>query len=107
MSQAAFLRDFDAAAVGAFLDAGIADDATYIAPGGGAGVACHVLVDRNVEDFGEDDAPVSLRRTRITFQRAQVEPVPMGQVAIGAEIFTLAKRTRYDESLSAWWVQHG
>ena len=107
MNQAAFLRDFDAAAVGAFLGAGMADDAVYTAPGGGAGVACRVLVDRDVEDFGDDAAPVSLRRTRITFQRAEVEPVAMAQVVIGAETFTLAKRVRFDESLSVWWVQHG
>lgn len=107
MSQKDFLREFDAAAIGAFLDGGMADDATYTPPGGGAGVPCQVLVDRDVEDFGEDDAPVSLRRTRIAFQRAEVEPVAMGQVVVGAETFTLAKRTRYDESLSAWWVQHG
>lgn len=106
MSQNDFLREFDADAFATFLGAGMGDSATYTAPAG-APVACTVLVDRDVEDYGEDDAPVSLRRTRITFQRAEVEPVGMGQVVIGAETFTLAKRARYDESISAWWVQHG
>lgn len=110
MSQAEFLRSFDAMAFGAFGGAGLADAATYLPLGSGPGDApaeCLVLVDRNVEDFGNDLAPVSTLRTRVTFQRADVEPVEGGAVTVGSETFILVQRTRADESVSAWWVQHG
>ena len=116
MSQAAFLRAFDAAAFGAFAAAGIADAAEYLAPNAAPGyppTPCTVLVDRDVEDFGEDVAPVSAFRTRITFQRLEVTAEEGGVVSLldaaglVAEVFTLAQRTRHDEGISAWWVQHG
>ena len=134
MSQAAFLRAFDAAASAAFLAAGIADAGAYLSPAALADlqaiadhdpddpevppppavpvpVACTVLVDRNVEDFGDDAAPVSVHRTRVSFQRAELAPAQGGRVtlldALGAplETFELVQRARADESLSAWWVQ--
>lgn len=135
MSQAAFLAQFDAAAFGVFASAGIADAATYLSPAALADldaiaaydpedpeadppppapvpVACTVLVDRNVEDFGDEGAPVSVQRTRITVQRAEITPEQGGQVSVlddagaVAEVFELVQRTRdSDESRSAWWVQ--
>lgn len=105
MSQRDFLQGFDAMAFGAFFDAGIADAATYTPPGGGAGVACQVLVDRGVRDFGTDEAPVSTFRVLVTFQLSQVSPKEEGAVEIGAETFTLVQRLREDESISQWGVQ--
>jgi len=133
MSQAAFLRQFDAMAFGAFANAGLADAARYLTPAqvqvlaqiaahdpdspdeppaAPAPVACTVLVDHNVEDFGDDAAPVSVYRTRITFQRAELVPEQGGQVSIldSADavtgVYVLVQRTgRNDESASAWWVQ--
>lgn len=112
MSQKEFLQEFDDFAFEEFLDAGLADSAMYYPkpPAGGGPapepVPCTVLVDRNVEDFGDDAAPVSALRTRVTFQRAQVEPDGGARVVVDGEAFTLAGRARQDESISAWWVQH-
>lgn len=105
MSQRDFLQSFDAYAFGAFFDAGMADAATYTPLEGGAGVACRVLVDRGVRDFGDDFAPVSTFRVLVTFQLAQVTPSEGGTVAIGTETFTLVQRVRADESISQWGVQ--
>ncbi|WP_298580591.1 hypothetical protein [uncultured Luteimonas sp.] len=116
MSQRAFLQAFDAAAFGTFAAAGIADAAEYLAPDAAPGapaVPCTVLVDRNVEDFGDDIAPVSAFRTRITFQVSELAAEEGGVVSLldaaglVTESFTLAQRTRHDEGISAWWVQHG
>lgn len=104
MSQQAFLRDFDANAFGNFLAAGIADVATYTAPSGGAALACDVLVDRNVRDFGEDASLVAAAYTLVTFQRAQVTPARGGTVVVEGESFTLDAEVRSDESISRWVV---
>lgn len=111
MSQAAFLRDFDAMAFGAFAGAGLADAASYLphdaAPGADP-LPCTVLVDRNVVDFdAEAVGSVNLRRTRVTFQRAEVTPREGGKVTVDGETFTLVQREREDSSASAWWVQAG
>lgn len=109
MSQDAFLRHFDAAAFGAFFSAGLADSAAYLPPNAAPGAtptACTVLVDRNVVDFdAEAVGSVNLRRTRVTFQRAEVTPTDGGKVTVGGETFTLVQREREDSSASAWWVQ--
>lgn len=135
MSQAAFLRDFDARVFGVFAGAGLADAGRYLSPAALADleaieahdpedpdappppavpvpVSCTVLVDRDVEDFGDDGAPVSVPRTRITFQRAELEPEQGGRVALldtggwAVETFELVQRTQpTDESRTAWWVQ--
>lgn len=116
MSQRAFLQAFDAAAFGAFQAAGIADAAEYLAPDAApdaVATPCTVLVDRNVEDFGDDIGPVSAFRTRVTFQRLEITPEQGGMVSLldafgnVTESFQLAQRTRHDEGISAWWVQHG
>ncbi len=127
MSQAAFLRQFDAAAFGAFAAAGLADAATYLSPAALAilraiaahdpanplpppaapvPVACTVLVDRDVETFDDEGPAVSALRTKISIQRAQFEPEQGGQLTVEGDTFALVQRTRADESLSAWWVQH-
>lgn len=115
MNQRAFLQAFDAAAFGAFAAAGIADAAEYLAPAAAPDavpVPCTVLVDRDVADYGDEVAPVSVFRTRITFQLIEVVPDEGGVVSLldgaglVAESFALAQRTRHDEGISAWWVQH-
>ena len=129
MSQAEFLRQFDDLAFGAFAAAGMADAAAYLSPADLAAMdaiaghdpedpdapsppaapvprTCTVLVDRNVETYDEEAPAVSAPRIRITFQCAELTPEQGGRVTIGGESFTLVQRTRADESLSAWWVQH-
>lgn len=109
MSQDAFLRQFDADAFAGFFAAGLADAATYLprdAAPGATPTPCTVLVDRNVVDFdAEAVGNVSLRRTRVTFQRGAITPAEGGKVTIGSETFTLVQREREDSSASAWWVQ--
>lgn len=112
MNQTAFLRDFDAHAVAAFFGTGLADAATYVAdPAAGPAqdaVPCTVLVDRDVTDFGDDLAPISVPLVLASFQRAEVEPVAGAQITLTAtgEIFDLVRRVRADESISRWEVQH-
>lgn len=104
MSQKAFLQQFDADAFACFLGAGMADTADYTAPTGGASLACEVLVDRNVRDFGEDASPVAASYTLVTFQRAQVSPARGGTVVVEGESFMLDAEVRSDESVSRWVV---
>ena len=105
MSQIAFMKDMDAAIIGAFLDAGMADTATYTPPGGGAGVACNVLVDRNLVQYGADGAPVATRRTAVTFQLAEVaSPERLGKVVVDGSEYELDFEDANDGSLSRWLV---
>lgn len=108
MSQKAFLRELDGELVGAFMAAGMADEALYTPAGGGAAVACEVLVDRDVRDYGDDVAPVGTSYTLIAFQRSQVEPQRGATVVVDpdgdAEVFTLDAETKRDESMARWVV---
>lgn len=111
MNQRAFLQEFDEAAFDAFREAGIADAATYLPPDAAPGAVatpCVVAVDQGVQDVGEDLAPVSAPFTRVSFQRAEVEPAFGGQVTITASgvALRLVRRVRQDESQSAWQVEH-
>lgn len=101
MSQTQFLRDLDAQLMGAFLAAGMADEALYGA------TPCQVYVDRNAQFLGEHPAHAAGQRTVITFRREQVTPARGGVVTIGAETFTLADLVAEDESLSSWVVISG
>lgn len=105
MSQAAYLRDFDAMAFAALADCGLADAAIYRATITATPVDCTVLVDREVRDFGDDVAPVSTAYTRVIFQRIQVQPVRGGIVAIEGVDYELADRIGEDEAASRWVVQ--
>lgn len=105
MSQAAYLRYFDAMAFAALADCGLADAATYRAASADVPVDCTVLVDREVRDFGDDVAPVSTAYTRVIFQRIQVQPVRGGIVTIEGVDYELADRIGEDESASRWVVQ--
>jgi hypothetical protein len=108
MSQRNFLRDFDTTAFEAFLGAGLADEALYTPLGGPAAVACQVLVDRDVRDYGDDAAQVGTAYTLITFQRRQVTPRRGGSVVVGpsgdTQRFILDKEVKRDESMSRWVV---
>ncbi|KIJ00481.1 hypothetical protein ST27_10330 [Xanthomonas phaseoli pv. phaseoli] len=106
MSQRDFLRRFDASAFSVFKDAGLADGAVYTAPGG-AQLPCTVTIDRDVADFGDDEAPVSAPQTLVTFQRSEVEPVRLARLALNDEVFVLDRRIRQDESISQWVVVNG
>lgn len=106
MSQRDFLRRFDAAAFAVFKGAGLADGAVYTAPGG-AQLPCTVTIDRDVADFGDDEAPVSAPQTLVTFQRSEVEPVRFARLTLDGEVFVLDQRIRQDESISQWVVANG
>jgi len=107
MSQAAFLRQFDAAVFGAFRDAGIGDDARYTAPEAGASLPCVVLVDRDVADYGAEIAPVATRRVVVTFRRADFQPVRRGRVVVGTDSYLLDELLSEDESATRWVVTRG
>jgi len=108
MSQRVFLRDFDATAFEAFLGAGLADEALYTPPGANAAVACQVLVDRDVRDYGNDAAAVGTSYTVVTFRRSQVDPQRGARVVVdptgAANAFTLDAEVKRDESMSRWVV---
>lgn len=112
MNQRAFLQSFDAAIIGAFAEAGMADAAGYLAPNAAPGAppaACMVLVDRDVEIFGEESPDVAMRRIVVTLFRGTVEPAQFGIVTLDAtgEVFQLEAKLDEDESRSRWVVSHG
>lgn len=105
MSEAAFMRSFDAAFFKAW--AGVVGSlaGVYVSPGGTATLV-QVLKESRTVDFGDAYAPVSLLRTVVIFQRAQVEPEIQGTVQVDGVTYTLAQRLEDgDESLSKWMVQ--
>lgn len=107
MSQKAFLQGLDALMFGAFKAAGVADAATYEFPPGTA-VPCTVLLDEDVQDFGDDDAPVSAPFDRVTLQLSEVTPRAGGIVQITAtgDRLKLERRLGGDSSASQWVVLH-
>lgn len=108
MSQRDMLQEFDAGMALSFLDAGLADSATYTEPGGDPVPDITVLVDRQSEMFGDDEMPVAGSRTIIAIQLSDIpDPKVNAQLAIGSENFVLVKRVFLDESMSAWTVRHG
>lgn len=109
MSQKAFLRAFDRAAIGSFTAAGMADAAQYTAPGVGAvPVSCGVMVDRGTQVWGDDGTPVALGEISIAFQRAEVDPVKGGIVVVDGDTYRLTDKLRDDASLVRWLVvPHG
>lgn len=108
MSEAAFLRQHDAAFFAAW--AGVTGDldATYTAPGSATPVACQVLMDHDVDQFlaDGDEAPVSVVATKATFRLEQVEPAAGGTLLVDGASYQLVQRVSgSDPSLSAWAVQ--
>ena len=115
MSQADFLRGFDAMAFGAFQAAGVGDRARYTAPGAVAGVPCDVLVDRQMTEYGNGVAEVAASHVVVGFQRAQVQPVRLGALVLlradgtDGEAFRLDAEVEglSDESIVRWVVSRG
>lgn len=104
MSQKAFLRAFDQAAIGSFKAAGLADAAQYTAPKGAAAIACDVMVNRGTQVWGDDASPVALGEISIDFQRAQVVPEKGGTVVVDGDTYRLTDKLRDDASLVRWLV---
>lgn len=107
MGQVATLRALDAAIVGAFADAGMADAATYT-PAGGTAVPCQVLVDRAAQFFG-DVGEVAGRRVVVSLFLDDVpSPARGGVVTLtdGGEQFRLSELDLLDDSMSRWVVTH-
>lgn len=107
MSQTTTLRALDAAIAGAMLGAGLADDALYTPPGGGAGIPCTVLVDRALQVYGDQGEVVGHRIAITLFLATVPSPARGGTVAIGAEVFRLDEPEARDESMSQWVVVRG
>lgn len=106
MSQKAFLADFDAALVGSFKAAGMADSAVYSAPNGqlGAGVPCDVMVDRGNQAWGDDPMPVAADSVTVRFQRAQVVPMKGGFLEVDGDRYRLTDLLNDDGSMIHWAV---
>lgn len=105
MTQRAFLQELDAQIMGAFVDAGMADSGTYTPPGGGAGGACDVLIDRDVKLYGDDQAQVATSHLVVTLFLATVAaPERGGTITVGSETFKLDAKLDEDESQSRWVV---
>lgn len=109
MNQRAALRDMDAVIVGAFMDVGMADAATYVAPGGGAPLPCSVLVDRAAQFFGENGAVAGTRVAITLFLSEVATPEQDGTLTLTAtsEAFKLDEIDAQDESMSRWVVVNG
>ena len=107
MSDAAFRRQFDAAFFDAWAGVVGGLEAAYLAPGAATPVPVEVLKDVNVEQFGEDGAPIAFHAVVLTFRRTQVEPASRATVTLvdSGEVFTLAQHIGGDESLSRWAVR--
>lgn len=111
MSEAAFKRQFDEAFFEAWGDAMDGINAVYTSPDGLI-VDVQVLVDTDVQQFGDDGAPVSEARTFISLRLAQLSPL---EPEAGAEVslsggggcYRLVQRVEgSDESISRWLVSH-
>lgn len=108
MSQRETIRDLDASLIAAFKDAGLADDAVYTPPGGGAPIACEVLVDEGIAEFGEDLATVVGRRTLVSLMLRQVpNPVREATVLVDGVTYVLDTPESRDQSIDRWVVTRG
>lgn len=108
MSQRETIRDLDASLIAAFKDAGLADDAVYTPPGGGAPIACEVLVDEGIAEFGEDLATVVGRRTLVSLMLRQVpNPVREATVLVDGVTYVLDTPESRDQSIDRWVVSRG
>lgn len=108
MSQRETLRDLDASLIAAFKDAGLADDAVYTPPGGGAPIACEVFVDEGIAEFGEDLATVVGRRTLVSLMLRQVpNPVREATVLVDGVTYVLDTPESRDQSIDRWVVTRG
>ena len=94
-----FIQTFDAQAHAAFLGAGIADEASFVAHAGATEVACRVMVDRDVEAFGFDSR-VAARMVVIGALVADVGSPRRGAAfVIGSERFVVDAVLDADEGM--------
>lgn len=94
-----FLADFDGLAMDAFLGAGIADEASFVAHAGATAVPCRVMVDRDVEAFGFDSR-VAARMVVIGALVADVGSPRRGAAfVIGSERFVVDAVLDADEGM--------
>ena len=94
-----WLNEFADIAADAFLAAGIADNASYVAQPGAAAVACRVMVDRDVEAFGFDSR-VAARMVVIGALVADVGSPRRGAAfVIGSERFVVDAVLDADEGM--------
>lgn len=109
MSQRDTLRAMDASILGALNDAGLTDEAAYVAPGAGSvEVPCHVLVDREQELLGDAGQVVGMA-IAVTIYRTDIEEPVRGAVLTLAgtgEVFTLRSKLEQDESVTVWVVSN-
>lgn len=104
MSQKDFLRQFDQSAIGSFMAAGMADSATYTPKTGGVVVPCDVMVDRGVQQWGDDPMPVAAGDVTVSFQRTQVVPEKGGAIVVDGDTYRLTDKLFDDGSLIRWAV---
>ena len=91
-----------------FVAAGLGDAATYVPPGGGAGMPCSVLVDRAAQFFGEMGEVAGHRITVTLFLSEVSAPARGGVVTLeDGEAFKLHQLDVRDESMSRWVVVDG
>jgi hypothetical protein len=104
----AFAAEFDADMHDAFLDAGLADLATYTAPAGEP-VERRVIVDTGVQVAGEYGQVIG-SQTVIAFLLADGPVVADATVVVGARTYTtdrIAPDDGDDGSLQRWSVRNG
>ena len=108
MGQQDSLRALDASIHDVMLAAGVAEQAEYQA-GGGAAVPCRVYEDDKQDDFGEDLAQVSGRRTVLSLFLADVPTPRQGATVIMVDgtVWKLKKQVGLDQSISKWVVTSG
>lgn len=99
MSQTSMLREIDADIFAGFLADGMADSATYTAPGGSASASITVLVDRGAASTGFDSQVIA-PQIRITVLRADVDaPIHGGLFTLSTgELFKIDSPTDPGES---------
>lgn len=108
MSQSAALRALDADIAAAFLDAGMADTATYTPPGGGIALPCTVMIDVAVQYYGEGHGQVVGTRDLVTLFLADVpNPLRGGTVVADGKVYKLDDEDARDQSMSRWVVIDG
>lgn len=105
--------EMDALIFSAMADAGLSDLGWYVPPGQPttAAVQCNVMIDRDVEIYGDEQTEVAARVVTASFQRFQVDPKRGGTIVLGldplsptAERFAVKDQLSLDESLSVWMV---
>lgn len=105
----AFIAEFDEAAHEAFADAGLADEAQYTPPGGGAATPRRVYVNTAQQTAGEFGQVVA-RRTVVGVMLADGAVAQGGALAVGSSTYKLQRLDETngaDGSLEWWVVTHG